>query len=879
MAQINVGDVTFGLGADIRGLDKARTAMQAFGKETDRIARLQAQGAEVSVAAYAKQEAAMRKALNTTVLLQNQLRQSGGSAAMIGQTTNSLNALTKALGSGELNASQYSRAMDRFKVSTDKVKSTLKTLEGTHSQATTTGNRFSTMLKDLQSASVLAVGPLSGVGTRISAFSAITSRSTLALGGFVLGVTAVGVALFKMSSAAIKTELEIQRINSALYASAGTTTATANEFNYVVGVSKKLGLELSSTAQAYSQFTASVKGTNIEGAEAKKIFEGTATAASALKLSAADTEGVFRALTQMMSKGTVQAEELRGQLGDRIPGAFRDAAAAMGVSEQKLGQLMKKGEVLSEDLLPKLAERWKAVYGDAAAKSADGLQAAMNNAATAQTLFNVAFNETFGISEAVTKSLKAYASVLDYLTGKMNTSEAAVMKFGEQVSKDTATFLDDQKKVITASRDRVEGYIADVADMKYQSTMLTNKLKDDLATQIEMQKELSSGFTGKLAQWGGGTDKRDAEIKATQEKIAQQEALVAKAKEQLDLLNKLKTKTNEKGATGTKPTANDNTGSPKLDKLTEINDALKVTQERTAAINAMPDYWLQGSDSLRLFNKQLERGKQLEAFKDKLILAGVSQDVFNQKVKAFNETMAANDVAELRLKKIEDRAKALDEIGGTALDHFGGFLEDLNDETKSFGDAWSSMVDGIIKDLQRWAIQQSVIQPLKDLIGGSSGTGADGIFGSVLGAVAGAFGSSFGSSSSSYGGVFQAANANVNPQLTSTLDSLYNSSVILPGRARGGNVNAGKPYMVGENGPEPFIPNSSGKILPTDFMSGTQVNITINNNNGSKVTQSQDSSGRNIEISIDEMVAKQISTVGTRSNKAVRTSGNRIAGR
>ena len=39
-------------------------------------------------------------------------------------------------------------------------------------------------------------------------------------------------------------------------------------------------------------------------------------------------------------------------------------------------------------------------------------------------------------------------------------------------------------------------------------------------------------------------------------------------------------------------------------------------------------------------------------------------------------------------------------------------------------------------------------------------------------------------------------------------------------RAKGGPVTAGKMYMVGEKGPEPFIPNTSGTILPNDALAG-----------------------------------------------------------
>ena len=46
------------------------------------------------------------------------------------------------------------------------------------------------------------------------------------------------------------------------------------------------------------------------------------------------------------------------------------------------------------------------------------------------------------------------------------------------------------------------------------------------------------------------------------------------------------------------------------------------------------------------------------------------------------------------------------------------------------------------------------------------------------------------------------------------------------GRASGGPVSGGTPYVVGENGPELFMPRSSGKIIPNG--AGGLGNITIN---------------------------------------------------
>ena len=49
-------------------------------------------------------------------------------------------------------------------------------------------------------------------------------------------------------------------------------------------------------------------------------------------------------------------------------------------------------------------------------------------------------------------------------------------------------------------------------------------------------------------------------------------------------------------------------------------------------------------------------------------------------------------------------------------------------------------------------------------------------------------------------------------------------NVYIPHRAGGGDVRGGSPYIVGENGPEMFVPGRSGAIVPNDKLG----NITMN---------------------------------------------------
>ena len=50
---------------------------------------------------------------------------------------------------------------------------------------------------------------------------------------------------------------------------------------------------------------------------------------------------------------------------------------------------------------------------------------------------------------------------------------------------------------------------------------------------------------------------------------------------------------------------------------------------------------------------------------------------------------------------------------------------------------------------------------------------------------------------------------------------------LFPQRAKGGPVKGGSPYIVGEKGPELFVPSSSGNIVPNDAMGGANIVVNV----------------------------------------------------
>lgn len=189
---------------------------------------------------------------------------------------------------------------------------------------------------------------------------------------------AAAYAAIRIGKEMLDASLAMERITSAMQATAGTSRAAARELQFVREESQRLGLSFQDTALAYTKFAASAKGTSAEGEQARKIFSQMSEGITALKLTTDEANGVFYALGQMLSKGKVQAEELRGQLGERLPGAFNLAARAMGVTTAELDKMMKDGHLMAADLLPKLAQEIHNTYGKAATEAAQQGQAAIN---------------------------------------------------------------------------------------------------------------------------------------------------------------------------------------------------------------------------------------------------------------------------------------------------------------------------------------------------------------------------------------------------------------------------------------------------------------------------------------------------------------------
>lgn len=178
-------------------------------------------------------------------------------------------------------------------------------------------------------------------------------REFMALSAAV-GAGALGFT--NLLSRMVDTAKETNRVTIALKNVSKSTEEYASSQQWLIGLSKKYGVEINSLTSGYTKFKAAADISNMSLDDQRKIFESVSRAAVAFGMSSEDQRGVFMALAQMMSKGKVMAEELRLQMSERMPIALQAMAEAAGTTVEGLDAMMKRGEVLSKDVLPKFAD-------------------------------------------------------------------------------------------------------------------------------------------------------------------------------------------------------------------------------------------------------------------------------------------------------------------------------------------------------------------------------------------------------------------------------------------------------------------------------------------------------------------------------------------
>ena len=144
---------------------------------------------------------------------------------------------------------------------------------------------------------------------------------------------------------------QIQKMEIALKNAAGSQ----DQFNQAVAAAnsavRNLNVPQDVAIQGMTRLTAAVKGAGGQVSDAELVFKNVTSAIKATGGSAEDVDGAITAMVQVFSKGKVSAEELSGQLGERLPGAVTKFAEANKMTLPELQKALEQGQVGLNELM------------------------------------------------------------------------------------------------------------------------------------------------------------------------------------------------------------------------------------------------------------------------------------------------------------------------------------------------------------------------------------------------------------------------------------------------------------------------------------------------------------------------------------------------
>ena len=199
-------------------------------------------------------------------------------------------------------------------------------------------------------------------------FGSLTSR---------LAAFASVSAGFSLVASLTQAGLEIERLEQRFRFALEGIEEGAEGLQFVREEADRLGISFVSASQGYSGLAAAARGTSIEAAEVRDIFLGISEAAAVLRLDTDQTRRAFRALEQIISKGKVSAEELRGQLGENLPGAVQIMGRALGVGTIELDKFLEQGQLSADALVP-FARQLREEFGAGVPDAMDSAAASFN---------------------------------------------------------------------------------------------------------------------------------------------------------------------------------------------------------------------------------------------------------------------------------------------------------------------------------------------------------------------------------------------------------------------------------------------------------------------------------------------------------------------
>lgn len=337
-----------------------------------------------------------------------------------------------------------------------------------------------------------------------------------------------------------------------------------------------------------------------------------------------------------------------------------------------------------------------------------------------------------------------------------------------------------------------------------------------------------------------------------------------------------------------------------LGKLAELHQSGKIDQETyNRAVQDAKFAYQSSTDALiqGLETEEEEVARSYERRKERILAATElseleRQDLLERLQRDFDEKMAditGQGYWENWLKSAEEAMLSFDEITAGALENFasgfGNAFESMIFDAESMGDAFAglaeSMARGVVNALGQMAAQWLAYQAVQMIAGKTAAAGAAAAQTFEAAAAQQMAGlNAFASTAAipivgpELAPAAAAAAIAATSPFVASITALTTAAV--GARADGGPVTQGMPYLIGERGPELFVPNTNGAVMPNNKLGGSNISVNlIEDRKKAGTVEQRQTNGRD---EMDIFVA-DIMTDGPRSKAIQRAYGLQRMGR
>ena len=222
-----------------------------------------------------------------------------------------------------------------------------------------------------------------------------------ALGAGVTSIQGLISSLVDTARHAAKARIVLRNIST-------DTREYVQSLRFLSDLTRKYGTDLIGTTEAFAKFKAAAGASGIAVSEQERIFANVSKAMASFGISGGEATLTMMAITQMMSKGKVSSEELRRQLGERMPIAMQAMANAAGVSMGELDKLLKDGKLRSAEIMGRFSDELAKLSGDTSTDNLESSLGRLKNAFTELT-------DALRIGDHFKSAVEKVQNALDYL--------------------------------------------------------------------------------------------------------------------------------------------------------------------------------------------------------------------------------------------------------------------------------------------------------------------------------------------------------------------------------------------------------------------------------------------------------------------------------